>query len=51
MPEQNETPAPPIPQRNDQAIIITAIIATAFVLVACIAGCSAPLIIAALNLH
>jgi hypothetical protein len=47
----NETPTPPTQQSNDRAIAITAIIATAFVLIACIAGCSAPLIIAALNLH
>jgi hypothetical protein len=30
---------------------VTAIIATAFVLITCIAGCSAPLIIAALHMH
>jgi hypothetical protein len=47
----NETPTPPTPQKNNQAIVITAIIATAVVLIACIAGCSVPLIIAALNLH
>jgi hypothetical protein len=49
--QMNETPIPPTPQRNDQAIIITTIIAVAFVLVACIAGCSAPFIIAALSLY
>jgi hypothetical protein len=47
----NETPAPPTPQRHGQAVTITAIIATAFVLIACIAGCSAPLIIFALHMH
>jgi hypothetical protein len=47
----NETPLSPAPQKKDQAVIITAIVATAVVLIACIAGCSAPLIIAALNLH
>jgi hypothetical protein len=47
----NETPTPPAPQRHSQAIAITAIIATAIVLIACIAGCSVPLIIAALRLH
>jgi hypothetical protein len=49
--QMNETPIPPAPHRNDQAIIITSIIAVAFVLVACIAGCSAPFIIAALSLY
>jgi hypothetical protein len=47
----NETPTPSVPQHPDHAIAITAILATAFVLIACIAGCSAPLIIAALQLH
>jgi len=47
----NETPVPPVPQKGNHAVAITAIIATAFVLIACIAGCSIPLIIAALNLH
>jgi hypothetical protein len=47
----NETPSSSTPQQQDHAIAITAIIATAFVLIACIAGCSVPLIIAALHLH
>ena len=47
----NETPTPPAPKRDSHAIVITAIIATAFVLIACIAGCSIPLIIAAMNIH
>jgi hypothetical protein len=47
----NETPNSLAPQKESHAVAITAIIATAFVLIACIAGCSVPLIIAALNLH
>ncbi len=50
----NETPVPsipPAPPKGDHAVAIIAIIATTFVLIACIAGCSVPLIIAALNLH
>jgi len=47
----NETPVTPTPQKSNRAIAITAIIASAFVLIACIAGCSAPLIIAALHMH
>lgn len=47
----NEIPVTPAPEKHDHAVAITAIIATAFVLIACIAGCSVPLIIAALNLH
>ena len=47
----NEIHTPPTPQHPDHAIAITAIIATALVLVVCIAGCSVPLIIAALQLH
>jgi hypothetical protein len=47
----NETPVTPTPKQGNHAIAITAIIATAFVLIACIAGCSAPLIIAALNMR
>jgi hypothetical protein len=47
----NEIPVNPTPKKESQAVAITAIIATAFVLIACIAGCSAPWIIAALNVH
>ena len=47
----NETPVNPTPKKGNQAVAVTAIIATAFVLIACIAGCSAPLIIAALHMH
>jgi hypothetical protein len=46
----NEVPTPPMPEKSDRAIAITAIIATTIVLLACIAGCSAPLIIAAMNM-
>ena len=47
----NETPVNPTPEKGSNAIAITAILATAFVLIACIAGCAAPLIIAALHMH
>jgi hypothetical protein len=47
----NETPVTPTPKNGNQAIAITAIIASAFVLIACIAGCAAPAIIAALHMH
>ena len=47
----SETPVNPVPEKGDHTIAITSIIAAAFVLIACIAGCSAPLIIAALHLH
>ena len=46
----NEVPNPPAPRNEGQAVAIVAIIAVAFVLVACIAGCSVPLIIAALHI-
>jgi hypothetical protein len=49
--EMNETPVLPTPKKESNAVAVTAIIATAFVLIACIAGCSAPLIIAALHMH
>jgi len=47
----NETPTPPAPLKHNQAVAVTAILATALVLIACIAGCSGPLIIAALHMH
>jgi len=47
----NEIPVNPTPKKENQVVAVTAIIATAFVLIACIAGCSAPLIIAALHMH
>jgi hypothetical protein len=47
----NETPVPPTSNKNNHAVAITAIIATALVLIACIAGCSVPLIIAAMHMH
>ncbi len=46
----NELPTPSAPQKSDRAIIITVIIATALVLMTCIAGFSTPLIIAAWRL-
>ncbi len=47
----NEVPTPPVQKKSDRAIAITAIIATTIVLLACIAGCSVPLIIAAMNIR
>jgi hypothetical protein len=47
----NETSVDSTPKKNGNAVAITAIIATAFVLMICVAGCSIPLIIAALHLH
>jgi len=44
----NETPAPP-PQKQNHVVALTAIIATAIVLLACIAGCTGVLITLTLN--
>lgn len=46
----NETPAP-VPQKNDHTVAIMSIIATAVVLLTCIAGCSAVMITFAINLR
>jgi hypothetical protein len=47
----NETPVTPAPQKGNHAVAITAIIASAIVILACIAGIAAPLIIAAMHIH
>jgi len=47
----NETSIPPAPRKENHVVAVTAIIATAFVLIVCVAGCSVPLVIAALSLH
>jgi hypothetical protein len=49
--EMNETPVTPAPQKGNHAVAITAIIASAFVILACIAGIATPLIIAAMHIH
>ena len=46
----NEIPTP-VPQKQSHAVAITAIIASAIVIIACIAGFAVPLIIAALHMH
>lgn len=46
------TEAPvPSPEKTDHTVALTAIIATAFILLACIAGCTGVLVAAIMHIH
>ncbi len=51
----NEVPVPqmpaPAPRKQDHAVAITAIVATAVVLLACIAGCTGVAFVISQSLH